>query len=93
MAIGDDRAHDDKDLTVEHMQRVAKAKEKMATQMRKLQDARKQLLAIATNRNTYFSTPDMWERVLGDARQMLDDVEREVDRQQNRTARGADWEW
>jgi len=94
MAIGDSRRHDAQDLTTEHLARVAKAKEKLAVQMRAIVKACDQAKKVAESRDTYLATSDMWERVLGDARKELDDLEMVVRRAEERRARGTRrWEW
>lgn len=94
MAIGDKRRFDERDLTTEHLERVARAKKKTAVQMTKLIDACDQLKRVAENRNSYCATPDMWERVLTDARREIDDLEMTIRRASERRARGRrTWEW
>jgi hypothetical protein len=56
MAIRDSHAHDDQDVTVEHIERASKGRRKIATQMEKVLDACDQLKLVAES-PTYFVTP------------------------------------
>lgn len=94
MSIGDTRRYDGVDLTTEHLERVARAKEKTRVQMTKIIDACDQLKRVAESRNTYMATPDQWQRILNDARKEIDDVEITVRRAEERQTRGKRrWEW
>lgn len=74
MAIADNRAGDLKDMTTEHLERVAKGKKKLAVQMNAIFGAFHQLKAAADSR-TYFYTPEQWAEALNEIRGAVDEFE------------------
>jgi hypothetical protein len=74
MSIADNRRSDDKDVTVEHIERVAKGKKALRVQMDKIFEATYRLKAIAESA-TYFVGPTQWDEILAEARRELDGLD------------------
>jgi hypothetical protein len=89
MAIQDDRAHDKKDLTVEHLARVEKGRNKTAIQVLNIVKACRQL-QLAAESPTYYVSPDAWSEIFRTIRNEVDDAEHHLKRVEARRGRGRD---
>lgn len=91
MAIQDSRTADSSDVTMEHIERAAKGRKKMARQMDSIFTAIYQLKNAAESR-AYFYSGDQWTEALSEIRREVDGLELHLKRLDERRRGPRTWD-